>query len=103
MSVVFLIPGPLRAFTGGRREVEVEGSFSTLRDAIAALCANHPGLRDRVLTEQGEIREHVNLFVGNECVRFGSGLATQLAEGNEISIIPAISGGAVGSLEVVDE
>jgi sulfur-carrier protein len=97
MSVVFLIPGPLRAFTNGGREVTVPGSFSTLREALAELCAIHPGLRDRVLTEQGEVREHVNLFVGSECVRFGAGLGTLVSEGSEIFIIPAISGGAVGS------
>ncbi len=94
MSVVFFIPGPLRAFTNGRSEVVVEGSFATLRDALAALCAIHPGLRDRMLTEQGEVREHINLFVGNECVRYANGLATRVPDGSEISVIPAISGGS---------
>lgn len=94
MSVVFLIPGPLRTFTNGRREVSVEGSFSTLRDAFAALFLMHPGLRDRILTEQGEIRQHVNVFVGNDCVRYGIGLATQIPNGAEISVIPAITGGS---------
>lgn len=94
MSVVFLIPGPLRAFTNGRSEVAVEGSFATLREALAVLCAMCPGLRDRMLTEQGEVREHINLFVGKECVRFGAGLATRIPDRSEISIIPAISGGA---------
>lgn len=93
MSVIFFIPGPLRQFTGGRHQVVVAGAFVTLRDAFAALCAIHPGLRDRVLTEQGDIREHVNLFVGNECVRFGNGLATSISDGSEISIVPAVSGG----------
>jgi molybdopterin converting factor small subunit len=95
MSVLFFIPGPLRAFTNGRSEITVEGSFATLGDALAALCATYPGLRDRMLTEQGEVREHINLFVGNECVRYGCGLATRVREGSEISIIPAISGGSV--------
>lgn len=84
----------------GRSEVVVEGSFAALRDALAALCAIHPGLRDRMLTEQGEVREHINLFVGNECVRYTNGLATRVPDGSEISIIPAISG---GSLEAAPE
>jgi molybdopterin converting factor small subunit len=73
--------------------VDVATSGGTLRDALAALLAAHPGIRDRVLTERGEIREHVNVFVGNSDVRWTGGLATPLADGVEISIIPAISGG----------
>jgi sulfur-carrier protein len=93
MSVTFFIPGPLRPFTGGARQVSVAGAFATLGEAFAALAAVHPGLRDRVLTEQGDIREHVNLFVGNECVRYGQGLGTLVPDGSEISIVPAVSGG----------
>jgi ABC-type oligopeptide transport system ATPase subunit/molybdopterin converting factor small subunit len=105
MSVIFFIPGPLRKFTNGRDQVVVEGSFTNLREALAALCAAHPGVRDRVLTEQGEIREHVNLFVGNDCVRFGNGLRTPVSNGAEISIVPAVSGGGntdEGFLEVTN-
>ena len=93
MPITFLIPGPLRQFTAGNASVEISGAFSNLREALAALCRTHPGLRDRVLTEQGEVREHVNLFVGNDCVRYGLGLETPVADGVEISIIPAVSGG----------
>lgn len=93
MPVTFFIPGPLRQFTDGRQQVAVAGTFTTLRDAFSALSALHPGLRDRVLTEQGDIREHVNLFVGNDCVRYGDGLETSVPEGSEISIVPAVSGG----------
>ena len=53
----------------------------------------HPGVRDRVLTEQGQIREHINVFVGNEDTRYTGGLATPVRAGAEISIVPAISGG----------
>lgn len=95
MSVVFLIPGPLRTFTNGQREVAVQHSCSTLRDAFAALFLMYPGLRDRILTEQGEIRQHVNVFIGNECVRYGKGLASDVPNGAEISVIPAITGGSV--------
>ncbi len=93
MSVTFHIPGPLRPFTGGRSAVEIEASPATLRDALDALWALYPGIRDRVLAEQGQIREHVNVFVGNEDVRHTGGLATPLPAAAEISIVPAISGG----------
>ena len=93
MTVSFRIPGPLRTMTGGRSHVDVETSGGRLQDALEALFAAHPGIRDRVLTERGEIRQHVNVFVGKSDVRWSGGLATPLAEGVEISILPAISGG----------
>ena len=93
MTVNCWIPGPLTSLTGGRSHVNVETSGGTLRDALEALFAAHPGLRDRILTERGETRQHVNVFVGNSDARSTGGLATPLADGMEISIIPAISGG----------
>ena len=93
MRVTFWIPGPLTALTGRRSRIDVQASDSTLRDAFAALFAAHPGIRDRVLTEQWEIRQHVNVFVGKNEARSTGGLATPLSDGIEISIIPAISGG----------
>jgi molybdopterin converting factor small subunit len=81
------------SFTGGNRWVEVEGESGTLREALAALFAIYPGMRDRILTEPGEIREHVNIFVGSDNVRTSGGQATALSEDAEIWIIPAISGG----------
>ena len=93
MTVHFWIPGPLRSMTGGHSAVNVETSGGKLQDALQALFAVHPGLRDRVLTEQGEIREHVNVFVGKSESRSLGGLATPLADRMEISILPAISGG----------
>lgn len=94
MAVVFLIPGPLRAFTNGQREILVERPCATLRDAFAALFLMYPGLRDRILTEQGEIRQHVNVFIGNDSVRYGKGLASDVPNGAEISVIPSITGGS---------
>ena len=93
MAVTFHIPGPLRGFTGGRSPVSVEASPATLRDALEVLWAHYPGLRDRILTEQGSIREHINLFVGDENSRYSGGLATHIPAEAEISIVPAISGG----------
>ena len=93
MSVTFHIPGPLRSFAGGQSQVELEASATTLADALQALWVVCPGIRDRVVTEQGQIREHINVFVGNEDFRYSGGLATPISPGTEISIVPAISGG----------
>ena len=93
MALTFHIPGPLRGFTGGRSPVQMDASPGTLRDALEVLWAHYPGLRDRILTEQGSIREHINLFVGDENSRHSGGLATHIPAGAEISIVPAISGG----------
>jgi molybdopterin converting factor small subunit len=79
--------------TGGRGQVEVETAGGSLRDALEELFAAHPGIRDRLLTDQGEIRQHVNVFAGKTDARSLGGMATPLADGMEISIIPAISGG----------
>jgi molybdopterin converting factor small subunit len=91
--VTFHIPGPLRPFVGGQSKVEIDASGGTLHDALEVLWALYPGVRDRVVTEQGEIREHVSVFVGNEDIRYTGELATPVPAGAEISIVPAISGG----------
>jgi sulfur-carrier protein len=94
MQVLFNIPGPLRGFTENRSQVQIEAKAGDdLFKALQALFAAYPGLRDRVLTEAGEIRGHVNIFVANEDVRYTGGLATAVPPGVEVSIVPAISGG----------
>lgn len=93
MPVTFCIPAPLRPFTGGRHRVRLEGSPATVAEALADLGVEYPGVRDRVLLEEGPVRPHVSLFVGTEDVRFTGGLATPLRDGSEIAILPAVSGG----------
>lgn len=93
MGIVFHIPGALREFTSGQRQVEIGSSPATVGEALAALWTIYPGVRDRITTEQGQVREHINIFVGNESVRYTGGLATPLAAGSEISIVAAVSGG----------
>jgi len=94
MQVVFRIPGPLREFTGKQSTVNVEvEAGANLLQVLQALFDEYPGLRDRVLTETGETRQHVNIFVANENVRYTGGLATAIPAGTEVSIVPAISGG----------
>jgi molybdopterin synthase sulfur carrier subunit len=94
MPVTFHIPGALREFTAGRSKVEIETSPATLVDALAALWTLYPGVRDRIATEQGQVREHVNIFIGDENVRYTGGLASPVSAGSEISIVPAVSGGS---------
>ena len=93
MPVTFHIPGPLREFTGGHSTVIVEQSPATLAEALSALWKLYPGLRDRIVTEQGQVREHVNIFIGDEDVRYTGGLTSRVSSGSDISIVPAISGG----------
>jgi len=85
----------LREFTGRQAKVALEISPKTVDEALKALCARYPGIRDRMATEQGEFRQHISVFVGSEDIRYTGGLATPTADGCEISIVPAVSGGAV--------
>jgi len=91
MSVNVRIPTILRTYTGGESEVSAEGG--TLADVLDHLDGNHPGIKGRVLDEQGKLRRFVNVYVGNDDVRFLDELATPVADGTEISIIPAVAGG----------
>jgi molybdopterin converting factor small subunit len=93
MPVTFHIPGALREFTAGHSRVQIEASPSTLADALSALWTLYPGVRDRIATEQGQVREHVNIFFGDENVRYTGGLASPISANCEISIVPAVSGG----------
>ena len=93
VPVTFHIPGALREFTGGRTQVEIETSPTTLADALSALWSLYPGVRDRVATEQGQVRQHINIFIGDENMRYTGGLASPLSPESEISIVPAVSGG----------
>jgi molybdopterin converting factor small subunit len=93
VSVTVYIPEPLREFSEGQSKVEIEESPATLAGALSALWILFPGLRDRIATEQGEIRQHINIFIGNEDVRFTGGLTSPVPAGSEISIVPSITGG----------
>ena len=93
MAVSYYIPAFLRTFTDGSSRVVLELTPVTVGEALDALCTKYPGVRDRVLTEQGEVRQHVNVFVGDESIRFTGGLNTPVEEGVEVAIVPAVSGG----------
>ena len=93
MKIKFLIPTYLRPHAGGRNSVEIATQAATVREALAALWKVYPGLRDRVLDEQGAVRQHVNIFVNVDNIRDIGGLAGPVADGAEIMIVPNISGG----------
>jgi sulfur-carrier protein len=86
------IPTPLRKLTDGESVVEVEGG--DLRAVIADLQQRHPGIGARLLDDDGELRRFVNVFVRDEDVRFLDGLDTSLQDGDTVSIVPAVAGGA---------
>ncbi|MQA05424.1 MAG: molybdopterin synthase sulfur carrier subunit [Streptosporangiales bacterium] len=91
MSVSVRIPTILRPLTGGASEVESSGD--TLAAVLDQLESDHPGLKARVLDDDGKVRRFVNVYVGDEDVRFAEGLATSIPAGAQISIIPAVAGG----------
>ncbi len=86
------VPTQLRNLTGGQAELSVDGA-SDLRELLDKLKGDHPDLTDRLLDEKGEIRRFVNIYVGEEDVRFLEGLDTKLEGGNLVSILPAVAGG----------
>ncbi len=91
MSVSVRVPTILRTYTGGQSEVEAEGG--TLGEVLASLDGSYPGIRARILDEQGAIRRFVNVYVGNDDVRFLDALETPTPDGAQVSVIPAVAGG----------
>lgn len=91
MSVTVRIPTPLRKLTGGADEVSVEAG--NVGELIENLESAHPGLKERLCDDAGEIRRFVNVYVNDEDVRFLEGRGTTLKSGDEVSIVPAIAGG----------
>ena len=91
--ITFNVTGFLTDFTNGQSQIVVETAASTVAGALDDLWRKHPGLRDRVVNEQGKLRQHVNVFLNDENVRRKQLLETQLPEKCEITILPAVSGG----------
>ena len=91
MSVTVFVPGPLRDYCGGARELSLPAA--TVRAALEALHRDHPSLHRHVCDETGAVRRHINIFVNASHMRDLAGLDTRLAPGDVISILPAVSGG----------
>jgi molybdopterin converting factor small subunit len=94
VTVLVRIPTILRTYTGGA--AEVSASEGTLREVIAGLDAAYPGIGGRILDDGGRLRRFVNVYVGEEDVRFAQGLDTPVSAGARVSFIPAVAGGALG-------
>jgi sulfur-carrier protein len=90
MAVVVKIPAQLRPATGGEGEIEVDGA--TVGEALDAVFDAHEGLKERI-TEDGDLRRFVNVYVSGEDIRFADGLDTTLSDGAEVTILPAVAGG----------
>ena len=91
MSASVRVPTILRTYTDDASQVSAEGT--TLAEILDDLEANHPGIRARILDDNGKVRRFVNVYVGDEDVRFDKGLQTEVRDGQQVSIIPAVAGG----------
>lgn len=93
MSFRIYLSGHLKSFSNGQTEIGVSGNRKTVGDVLASLWRQQLSLRDRILTEQGEIREHVNIYYDGEDIRRQKGLQTNIEAGSELHIFNAVSGG----------
>jgi len=91
MAVVIRIPAPLRRLTNGQAQLRTD--VATVADCITYLGETFPGLRERLCEEDGSVRRFINIYVRGEDIRFGKGLETALKDGDDVSIVPAASGG----------
>jgi molybdopterin synthase sulfur carrier subunit len=91
MAVEVKIPTILRTYTGGAKSVEASGD--TLSAIFDDLDANHPGLKGRLITDDGGLHRFVNVYVNDEDVRFTGSLDTAIADGDSVTILPAVAGG----------
>ena len=91
MSAKVRIPTILRTYTGGQKEVEASGH--TLAHVLESLDADYPGLKARVVDDAGALRRFVNVYVGDDDMRFIGGLAAEVPDNGSVSIIPAVAGG----------
>ena len=91
MAVVVKIPTQLRAVAGGEAEMEVDGA--TVQEVLEGLYTRHGELRERISDEDGGLRRFVNVYLAGEDIRFLDGLQTPVADGAELTILPAVAGG----------
>ena len=92
MSIEVRVPTILRSYTGGQKVVT--GSGDTLAELLANLDAQYPGLRARLVTEEGTLHKFVNIYVNDEDVRFLGALDAKLNDGDTVTVLPAVAGGA---------
>jgi len=92
MAIQIRVPTILRSYTGGQKVVEASGE--TLADVLTDLDSRHPGIRARLVTEDGGLHKFVNVYVNDEDVRFLGALDAKVADGDTVTILPAVAGGA---------
>ncbi len=90
--ITIRIPTPLRPMTGGKSEIEGKGA--SIGELIEQLNIAHPGIKDRICDERGEIRRFINVYLNEEDIRFLTGKDTPVKDGDAVSIVPAIAGGS---------
>jgi MoaD family protein len=93
MAIEVRIPTILRTYTGGQKAVE--GAGDTISDLLSDLDAKYPGLRGRLVTEEGGLHRFVNVYVNDEDVRFLGALDAKVNDGDTVTILPAVAGGAL--------
>jgi molybdopterin synthase sulfur carrier subunit len=91
MSVTIRVPTTLRTLTSGEAQVQVDGG--TVAEVLSSLDAAHPGFKDKLMDDEGNLRRFVNVFVADDDVRFMDGLQTPVPDGETLSIVPAVAGG----------
>jgi len=91
MSVIVRVPTTLRTLTAGESEVSVDAG--TVAEVLESLETAHPGFKERILDDEGNLRRFVNIFVSDDDVRFIDGLSSEVPEGETVSIVPAVAGG----------
>ena len=92
MAIKVRIPSPLQKLTKNQAEVQCDGA--DIKELVANLERSYPGIKDRICDETGKVRRFVNIYVNDEDIRFLKREATPIKEGDEVSIVPAIAGGA---------
>jgi len=92
MAATVRVPTPLQKFTNNEAEVKAEGG--SVKDVLADLESQFPGIKERLYDEQGKLRRFINFYVNNEDIRFLQGEDTPVKDGDEISVVPAIAGGS---------
>ena len=92
MAVTVRVPTPLRKYAGGAKEVSASGG--SVAELIDDLEQKHPGIKDRLCEEDGMLRRFINIYVNGEDIRYAKGIETSLKDGDEVSLIPAVSGGS---------
>ena len=93
MSIAVVLPRALYPYARGSSTLTVDDRCASVAEALSAVGKRWPAVLDRVMTEQGQVREHVNIFVGEQSIRFADGLATRVDDGDTIMIVAAVSGG----------